>query len=311
MNKIINWIKKNKLSAILIILLGFFIYRNYFRVMPGFFQTSDSSKLVGYGVDSAQEFAQIAGTPERIISEEMSPIIPASDYPPSDVKSRLVIQETSLSLVVKDVRQTTDTILNYVEDQGGYMVSTTLTQPEEAPYGTVVVRVPSLKLRETLEYFRSQSIKVASEFISGKDVTDEYVDIEAQIKTLESTKSRFEEILRDAVKIDDILRVQREIISLQSQIDNFKGRQQLLEGSAELSRVTIHLSTDEIALPYTPSETFRPNVIFKLAVRSLVVNLRKLAAAAIWLLVYSVIWLPIIGIIIFIKRFKAGRNKGL
>ena len=157
------------------------------------------------------------------------------------------------------------------------MVSSSLTQPEEAPYAVVVVRIPSNNFRSILDNFRQMAIKVTSENITGRDVTDEYVDIEARLTTLEKTKARFEEIMDQAVKIDDILRVQREIISLQSQIDNLKGRQQMLEQTAALSRITIYLSTDEIALPYTPSDTFRPTVIIKQAIRSLILNLLKIS----------------------------------
>ena len=206
--------------------------------------------------------------------------------------------------MVKDIRQTTNEILNYVEKQDGYMVSTTLTQPEEAPFATIVVRIPTEKLRESLDFFRQRAIKVSSEFISGWDVTDEYVDLEAQLATLQETKSRFEEIMDQAFKIDDILQVQREIINLQTQIDSLKGRQQYLEGTAKFSKVTLNLSTDELSLPYAPSDTFRPKVIFKLAVRSLVLNLRKIASAAIWLVVYSVVWLPVLLVVIIFKRWN-------
>src|SRR3972149_11088141 len=100
------------------------------------------------------------------------------------------------------------------------MVRSSLSQPEEAPYATIVLRVPSSKLREILAYFRSLAIKVASEDIQGYDVTDEYVDIAARLETLQKTKVRFEEIMDQAFKIEDILRVQQEIINLQSQIDS-------------------------------------------------------------------------------------------
>ena len=228
--------------------------------------------------------------------------------PTTDVEDRLVVRETNLSLLVEEVRQTSDKIISFVETQGGYMVSSTISQPEEAPFATIVVRVPSDTLRETMDYFRSLAIKVSSEHITGRDVTDEYVDIESRLATLEKTKARFEEIMDRATKIDDILRIQREVISLQSQIDSLKGRQQYLEQTARLARVTIHMSTDEIALPYTPSETFRPNVIIKLAWRSLVRNLRKISTATIWIGVYSVIWIPVLGSIVFIKRWKAKKR---
>ena len=110
-----------------------------------------------------------------------------------------------------------------------------------------------------------------------------------------------------ASKIEDILSVQKELIRLQDQIDSIKGRQQYLEKTAANAKLTIYLSTDEWSLPYVPDDNFRPKLIFKQAVRSLVLTLRAGLAKAIWLGVYSVIWLPIGLIVLF--GFKKLRKK--
>ena len=170
--------------------------------------------------------------------------------------------------------------------------------------GWITVRIPQEKLEEALNYFRELAVKVVSETVSGRDVTDEYVDIEARLATLLKTKAKFEEILAKAQKVQDILEVQRELINLQEQIDNLKGQQNYLEKSAQVSRVTIYLATDELALPYVPTEAWRPQAIFKQAVRSLIGALRKLGTLIIWFGVYSVIWLPILAIYLIIKHWR-------
>lgn len=182
------------------------------------------------------------------------------------------------------------------------MVSSSLSQPEEAPYANVVVRVPAKSLKATLDYFRSLSIKVSSENLFGTDVTDQYVDIQARLDTLNKTKAKFEEILVKADKVTDILEVQRQIIYIQDQIDSLKGQQQYLEKTAELAKITLYLSTDEFSLPYAPSAPFRPAVIFKYAVRSLVGTLRGIVQALIWIGVYSVIMVPVLLVVYFVRR---------
>jgi len=102
--------------------------------------------------------------------------------------------------------------------------------------------------------------------------------------------------------------VQRELTSLQTQIDSLKGRREYLEKTAKLAKVTIYLSTDEWALPYRPQEAFRPKVIFKQAVRSLVKTVRGVAKLAIWLAVYLPIWGGIL-LIIFVVKWLQKRKK--
>jgi len=174
------------------------------------------------------------------------------------------------------------------------MVNSYFNNPGEAPSATVTVRVPATKLSDFLSFLRSHGVKVVSENLSGQDVTDQYVDIEKHIAILIKTNTKFEEILAKAVEVSDILNVNQQIINIQSQIDSYKGQQQYLDKSAQMSRVTIYLSTDEFSLPYAPSDTWRPEVIFKQAVRSLVTNLRQAGTALIWIAVYGVVLIPIL-----------------
>ncbi|MCL4382988.1 DUF4349 domain-containing protein [Patescibacteria group bacterium] len=209
-----------------------------------------------------------------------------------------------MSLVVLKVKEVADKIIDLAKTNGGFMVSSTISQPEEAPFATVVVRIPADKVKGTIDEYRKLAVKVTSENVMGTDVTDQYVDLEARLKTLEATKSKFEEIMNKAAQVQDLLTVQRELIGLQDQIDALKGRQKYLEQTASLSKITIYLSSDEMALPYAPSQAFRPAVVFKLAVRSLINTGRGLAEKGIWIMVYGVIWVPVLGGVILYRRWK-------
>jgi len=94
--------------------------------------------------------------------------------------------------------------------------------------------------------------------------------------------------------------------NLQSQIDSLKGQEQYLEKNAQNAKITVYLASDELALPYTPAKPWRPEAIFKQAVRSLVGTLRGLGTLFIWLVVYSIIWVPAL----FAYRYFQKRKKG-
>lgn len=292
----IPWIKKNLLTLILALVVVFLLVRNL-RVQP-LPQTVSFS-----GLDSSVALKSAA------VGRGGAEVMPLYEAPPTTTQNRMVVQESNMSLVVKDVRDSVDKLTEKAKAVGGYMISSSLSQPEEAPFATVSLRIPAKDLKTTLDYFRSLSIKVSSENLTGYDVTDQYTDIEARLATLNQTKAKFEEILRSAVKIQDILEVQRQIISLQDQIDSLKGQQLYLEKTAELSRVTLYLSTDEFALPYAPATPFKPANIFKLAVRSLVSVLRFFVKALIWILVFSVVWLPVLLVIYFVRKARAKKRK--
>ena len=288
------WIKNNKLAAFLAIILLFLLVKN--------FLASQAVRQVNYSSVGLGEAALLE-------AGRGASLLPQRETAPSESKERLVVKTSSLSLVVNNVRQTSEEVVNHAQEIGGFMISTSLTKPQEAPFATVVVRVPAEKLSEALDYFRSLAVKVSSENILGRDVTDQYEDIGAKLETLNKTKAKFEEILDKAEKIQNILQVQRELTSLQSQIDSLKGRREYLEKTAKLAKVTVYLSTDELSLPYQPKGAFRPKVIFKQAVRSLVKTLRGVAKLAIWLAVYLPVWGGILIIIFVFKWIKKRKKK--
>lgn len=218
---------------------------------------------------------------------------------PSESSDRLVIQDTSLSLQVKDVSKTINSILDATKNLGGFLINSSLNKPEAAASGTISVRVPEAKRQEALEIFKKFAVKVVSESVSGNDVTDQYVDLESRLEVLNKTKTKYEEILLKADKVVDIMSVQEQLIFLQSQIDDLKGQQKYFEQSAKLSKVVIYLSTDELALPYAPTNEWRPMVIFKNAVRSLVSLFRGLGS----IIIYVVVFIPILVPVVLVFRY--------
>ncbi|MBU3935340.1 DUF4349 domain-containing protein [Patescibacteria group bacterium] len=225
--------------------------------------------------------------------------------PPSEDPNRLIITDTSLSLVVKDVARAITDIQSTATSLDGFLIDSYLSQPESAASGSISIRIPSDKLPQALSAFKDFAVKVVSESVSGVDVTDSYTDLSARLEVLTKTKTKFEQILDQATKVPDLLEVQRELTSLQAQIDNLKGQQKYYEQSAKLSKVTVYLSTDELSLPYAPTNAWRPTVIFKTAVRSLVGTARSLGSVLIWLAVYIPVIIPAILIIRFVKKRKA------
>jgi hypothetical protein len=299
--RIIPWIKNNKLASILLVLLGLFILKNGFSSLFGVNSLSMSrSASYEYAGDSVQ-----APSAMKSISSIGGNFSSRNQVAPApEVQNRMVVQNSYLSLVVKKVPEVLAQIKTLTSQIGGYMVNSNITNPEDNSSANITLRIPSEKLDETLGKFKGMAIKVASERLDGTDVTDQFVDNDARMTVLNSNLLRFKELMGKALEISDILRIQQEVFNLQSQIDNIKGQNKYMEQTSKMALVTIYLSTDEYTLPYAPSEPWRPEIIFKSAVRSLIGHLRGIAGALIWLIVYSIVWAPILFVIWYIKKRK-------
>lgn len=231
-----------------------------------------------------------------------------SQVAPSESTNRIVIQDTSLSLQVKDVTKTINDIEETTQKLGGFLINSNLSKPEGAASGNISIRIPEEKRKEALTAFKNMAVKVVSESVTGNDVTDQYADLDARLEVLYSTKNKYEDILDRADQISDILAVQQQLTNLQNQIDNLIGQQKYYEQSAKLSKIVIYLSTDELSLPYAPTNEWRPTVIFKEAVRSMIGTFRSIGSLIIWAVVYVPIIIVFVSIIWLIKRIKRLRS---
>ena len=300
MQKIFYWVKTHSLTVILLLVVLFLLTRQSAVFNPA----TLLSRNVGAPqyVDSMMEFSPSSlpvsgggGISSPMYYDKSSTDIGATD--------RKVITESYFSVVVKNIRDSISNITSQVESLGGFVVNTSASYPEENATGYLSVRVPAEKRENFFAFVRDTGIRVVSENISGRDVTDQYTDYQARLQTLEKTKAKFEAMMDQATTVDEILKVQQSIIQIQNQIDSITGQLKYLENTSSSSLVTINLATDEYSLPYAPAQPWRPEVIFKQAVRSMVGNLRSVGSIGIYLLVYSPAIILLIAVVMLGKRF--------
>lgn len=227
----------------------------------------------------------------------------AVDIPQED---RLIIKKGNMSLVVDDVSIAVDQVAQFTTEQGGFVVTSNIQKTSYRPSGFVTVRIPSDVFDTGLDAIRALG-DVQSERVDGRDVTEEYIDLEAQKTNLEATEAQFLTIMRQAVKIQDILSVQRELTNVRSQIERLEGRMKFLKESAAFSSLTVHLSSDPEDLPILDdSDAWKPLATIKDAVRELRDIGISIADAIIWVVVYIPLWIGLL--IVFLLGRKVYRK---
>lgn len=142
---------------------------------------------------------------------------------------------------------------------GGYVESSSMAGAK-ARSGSLIVRVPSDRFDDAMSDFRRLGT-VTGEEVSGQVVTDEFVDLQARLRTWQAQGDVLLDLMRDATSVETTLRVQRELQDVQFRIEQIKGQLRVLEDRTDLA--TIHLSMVETGVPVVsderPSDT-RPSL---------------------------------------------------
>jgi len=222
----------------------------------------------------------------------------------SETPSRLVIRTGTINMVVKDIKGSAEKIIKYAEEKGGWVVSSSIAERENVPSGSIIVRVPAEFFDVAMNFFKGLAVRVTYEGTQGQDVTEEYVDLQSRLRNLEATETQLLKIMERSGKISEVLEVQRELTRTREEIERIKGRMQYLEQNAKMATITINLALSEELLPIPPAEKWRPKYVLFQAWRSVISALRNISYLVIRILVYGIIWVPLVVIIWGIRRFS-------
>lgn len=162
---------------------------------------------------------------------------------------RKIIQNAELTIESDKPTEGQQKIGLIAEKHGGFVVvseskqNEAVSQTVASTVVNIVVRVPAQKFQATLEEIRAVGGRILHQKSSGQDVTEEYIDLEARIRTKRALEAQFLEIMKQARKISDAMEVQSQLADVRTEIERLEGRRRFLENQSALSTITITLHT--------------------------------------------------------------------
>ena len=163
-----------------------------------------------------------------------------------------VIYTAELEMESKEYDQTLAALLDQVEALGGYQESS--TQGGSQDYGSrwynATFRIPSDQYQTFLSSAQGLgNVTWISE--DSKDVTLQYVDLEARIASLETQRQRLDELAAQAETVEDLIYIQSQLSDLEYQLQSYGSQMRVLENQVSMSTVTLRLSEVATITPVT------------------------------------------------------------
>jgi len=186
-------------------------------------------------------------TQNQVVTQQVTLNQVENSQTPPAVTERKIIRNADLQLESDSPEQSQEKITAIAESKGGFVVesqqSSSDVRATTRDTVSMTVRVPSDKFNEALEEIRKQASRVVVETVKSDDVTEEFIDIEAQLKAKRALEAQFLEIMKRANTVDDALNVQRQLSEVRGEIEKIEGRKRFLENQAALSTIKIRLQT--------------------------------------------------------------------
>ena len=221
-------------------------------------------------------------------------------------EERKVIYNASLSLVVKDTEAAAKQIEELVTATGGYIANMNAYRSnDDQLYYNITLRVPVSGFDSVRDALRNLAVRVEHDSINTDDVTDQYYDLDARLRTLRATEEELLSLLKETRerggKVEDIMAIYRELTNIQSQIESLQGQLNRLDKLTALSTISVELRPDELTQPIKTS--WRPLETLRNSFRVLLNVLEGLVDFLIYVVVVAVPTLIILAIPVLIVLF--------
>lgn len=154
--------------------------------------------------------------------------------------SRKLIKEGWVEFETKSIETTGQKLIALVEQYKGYVASDNVYKSTGRTTNTVTIRIPAEAFDQVLEAAIQDVKKIDNKQINVRDVTEEFVDIEARLKTKRALETRYSELLQQAKSVSEILEIESELGSLRADIESIEGRLKYLQNQVSFS--TLHLT---------------------------------------------------------------------
>ena len=219
----------------------------------------------------------------------------------TSVSDRLIIKTATMSLIITDTQEAIGTVTALATGAGGFVLNTNTYHEGEQLLATMIIKVPVEKFEDTLAQLRQMAFKVDAESTSGQDVSEEYADLEAQLRNLKATEEQLLTFLDKTQNVDEALKVYRELSNIRGQIERIQGRLNYLAKSADMSTITVNLRPKAKEAPIVKAG-WQPLETLKSALRALVSVGQGLLNLGIWLLIFSPVWGILLLIVWWLRR---------
>lgn len=163
-----------------------------------------------------------------------------------------IIKTASVGIEIEDYKTKIITIREIVKANNAYISTEDEKNYSNSIYNNIIVRVKSEDFEKLIDLLTNEALKVTYKNINSQDVTEEFVDIAARLKTKREVEKLYTEILKQAKTIREILDIEEELRQIREEIEAKEGRLKYLNSQVDLSTINLSITQHFITDRYEP-----------------------------------------------------------
>lgn len=184
----------------------------------------------------------------------------------SDIRqNRKIVRTASVSLYLENFDKGAKEIEAITRQYSGVVANKSVQRSTYSVYGTMTLWVPAGKLTKFIEEIEKVG-KVRSSQMTAEDISDQYYDLEARLKSKTKQEERLLSMLdKEGNSLDHLLKLEQELARVRGEVETMEGRKRRWDQQVTYSTVTVTL-TQDIQAAREPDDIWKP---FRRAIRDI------------------------------------------
>lgn len=150
-----------------------------------------------------------------------------------------VIKNSYLRFETQDLDNTYDKIIQFVKQNEGFIQNDNSNKSGNRLSRNLEIRIPTSNFQKTIDSISNYVSFFDTKRISARDVTEEFIDLEARLKAKQTLEKRYLELLSKANTVKEMLEIERELSNIREEIEAKQGRLKYLSDQVSLSTLNI------------------------------------------------------------------------
>ena len=207
---------------------------------------------------------------------------------------RNLILTAKIDMRSKDPWATSQAVQQMTTSLGGDVLSVNESGTTDNRNASLSIRVPSRSFQEAIRQIRALDGEVQSSNVSGQDVTDQFVDLQARLTAKQAEEARYNALLVRANTIDEILKIDSALSNVRTQVEQLTGQINSIKSRTDYSTISMSVSPMTVLGPAEQGRSWDPAKTVARAVATLAAMMQVLGDLAIWLIIFG--WIPLLAL---------------
>lgn len=150
-----------------------------------------------------------------------------------------------MGLQVKELQAAKKRIDTLLTKLGGYYAKENLRNSGNESGYELSVRIPADNFEKFMTATGEGDFRVLYKEISARDVTEEFVDLNTRLNSKRTALARYNDIMKRADKVKDIVEIEEAVRNLQEEIESSEGHLRYLNDCVNYSTLELSVSTEK------------------------------------------------------------------